>query len=96
MPLLSFRSYSKVGSQDEVLLTRSAFSLPSESTPHPTLVAWQRGASHLGANKVLVYQYLITSVGVASGIVLLGEGLGVEKIIGGAVILFGVSLARRQ
>jgi drug/metabolite transporter (DMT)-like permease len=58
--------------------------------------AWQRGASLLGANKVLVYQYLITFVGVASGMVLLGEGLGVEKIIGGAVILSGVYLARRQ
>jgi drug/metabolite transporter (DMT)-like permease len=57
--------------------------------------AWQRGASLLGANKVLVYQYLITFVGVASGIVLLGEELGVEKVIGGVVILFGVYLARR-
>jgi drug/metabolite transporter (DMT)-like permease len=28
--------------------------------------------------------------------VLLGEGLGVEKIIGGVIILFGVYLARRQ
>ena len=58
--------------------------------------AWQRGASLLGANKVLVYQYLITFIGVTSGVVLLGEGLGVEKIIGGAVILLGVYLARRQ
>jgi drug/metabolite transporter (DMT)-like permease len=58
--------------------------------------AWQRGASLLGANKVLVYQYLITFVGVASGMVLLGEGFGVEKIIGGAVIFFGVYLARHQ
>jgi len=58
--------------------------------------AWQKGASLLGANKVLVYQYLITFVGVTSGIMLLGEEFGVEKIIGGAVILFGVYLARRQ
>lgn len=58
--------------------------------------AWQRGASLLGANKVLVYQYLITFVGVVSGVVLLGEDLGVEKIIGGAVVLVGVYLARRQ
>ena len=58
--------------------------------------AWQRGASRLGANKVLVYQYLITLVGVTSGIVLLGEGMGVGKIIGGTIILFGVYLARRQ
>jgi len=58
--------------------------------------AWQKGASLLGANKVLVYQYLITFVGVTSGIMLLGEGMGVEKVIGGAIILFGVYLARRQ
>jgi drug/metabolite transporter (DMT)-like permease len=45
---------------------------------------------------VLVYQYLITFVGVTSGIVLLGEGMGVEKIAGGAIILFGVYLTRRQ
>ncbi len=58
--------------------------------------AWQRGASLLGANKVLVYQYLITFVGVVSGMVFFGEGLGVEKIIGGAIILFGVYLSRRK
>ena len=58
--------------------------------------AWQRGASLLGANKVLVYQYLITFVGVTSGIVFLGEGLGIEKIVGGAIILLGVYLARSQ
>jgi drug/metabolite transporter (DMT)-like permease len=58
--------------------------------------AWQKGASLLGANKVLVYQYLITFVGVTSGIVFLGEGLGIEKIVGGAIILLGVYLARSQ
>jgi drug/metabolite transporter (DMT)-like permease len=42
-----------------------------------------------------VYQYLITLTGVASGIVFFGERLGVGKILGGAVILFGVYLARR-
>ncbi len=59
-------------------------------------LAWQQGVSRNGVNKVLVYQYLITLVGVGSGIVLLGEGLGVNKVIGGAIILFGVYLARRQ
>jgi drug/metabolite transporter (DMT)-like permease len=58
--------------------------------------AWQQGVSRIGVNKVLVYQYLITLVGVGSGIVLLGEGLGANKVIGGAIILFGVYLARRQ
>ena len=44
----------------------------------------------------VVYQRLITLVGVGSGIVLLGEGLGVNKVVGGAIILFGVYLARCQ
>ena len=58
--------------------------------------AWQRGVSLVGANRVLVYQYLITFVGVASGVVLLGEVLSAHKIIGGVVILGGVYLARRR
>jgi len=58
--------------------------------------AWQRGVSQVGANRVLVYQYLITFVGVASGVVLLGEVLTANKIVGGAIILGGVYLARLQ
>jgi drug/metabolite transporter (DMT)-like permease len=58
--------------------------------------AWQTGISRIGANKVLVYQYLVTITGVTSGIVFFGEVLGIEKIVGGAVILLGVYLARRQ
>jgi drug/metabolite transporter (DMT)-like permease len=58
--------------------------------------AWQRGISRIGANRVLVYQYLITLTGVTSGIIFFGENLGIEKIVGGAVILAGVYLARRQ
>jgi drug/metabolite transporter (DMT)-like permease len=58
--------------------------------------AWQRGISRIGANRVLVYQYLITVVGVTSGIVFFGEALSVNKIAGGIVILLGVYLARRQ
>jgi drug/metabolite transporter (DMT)-like permease len=58
--------------------------------------AWQAGISRTGANKVLVYQYLITLVGVISGVVLLGESLTPNKLVGGVVILLGVYLARRQ
>ena len=58
--------------------------------------AWERGISGVGANRARVYQYLITLVGVASGVALLREGLTVNKIVGGAVILLGVYLARRQ
>ena len=58
--------------------------------------AWQRGISRIGANRVLVYQYLITVVGVTSGIVFFGETLTASKIAGGVVILVGVYLASRQ
>jgi drug/metabolite transporter (DMT)-like permease len=58
--------------------------------------AWQWGVSRVGANRVLVYQYLITLVGVVSGAALLGESLTINKILGGAVILLGVYLARQQ
>jgi drug/metabolite transporter (DMT)-like permease len=57
--------------------------------------AWQRGVSQVGANRVLIYQYLITLVGVAAGVLLLGESLTANKVLGGAVILLGVYLARR-
>ena len=54
------------------------------------------GISRIGANKVLVYQYLITITGVASGLIFFGEDLSIEKIVGGAIILMGVYLARRR
>ncbi len=58
--------------------------------------AWQRGVSQVGANRVLIYQYLITLVGVVSGVIVLGEGFGFSRVIGAAVILAGVYLARRR
>jgi drug/metabolite transporter (DMT)-like permease len=58
--------------------------------------AWQRGISRIGANRVLIYQYLITLTGVTSGVIFFGEDLTTDKIVGGAVILVGVYLARRQ
>jgi drug/metabolite transporter (DMT)-like permease len=45
---------------------------------------------------VLVYQYLITLTGVTSGIMFFGERLGVGKLLGGAIILLGIYLARRR
>jgi type IV secretory pathway TrbD component len=38
---------------------------------------------------------MITITGVASGVVFFGEVLGIEKLIGAAVILVGVYMARR-
>jgi drug/metabolite transporter (DMT)-like permease len=58
--------------------------------------AWQSGISRMGANRVLVYQYLITLTGVVSGVVLLGESLGVNQLLGAAIIFCGVYLGRRQ
>jgi drug/metabolite transporter (DMT)-like permease len=59
-------------------------------------VSWQRGVSRHGANRMLVYQYLVTLVGVVSGVVLFSEGFGINKAIGAAILLAGVYLARRQ
>jgi drug/metabolite transporter (DMT)-like permease len=49
-----------------------------------------------GANLALAYQNLINLVGVTSGVLLLGENLTATKILGGAVIVLGVYLARRR
>ena len=57
---------------------------------------WQRGISRIGANRVLVYQHLITLTAVTAGVVLLGENLRINKLLGGGIILVGVYLARRQ
>lgn len=57
---------------------------------------WQKGINSIGANRVLVYQYLITLTAVTAGVLLLGESFGVNKLVGGAVILVSVYLARRQ
>jgi len=56
--------------------------------------AWQRGISSIGANRVLVYQYLITLTGVVASILLLGEDFGMEKVVGGVILLGGVYMAR--
>jgi drug/metabolite transporter (DMT)-like permease len=46
------------------------------------IAAWQVNVSRLGANKVLVYLYLVTLIGLIVSVVLLGEGLEVGKIAG--------------
>ena len=59
------------------------------------IAAWQVNVSRLGANRVLVYLYLVTLVGLLASVLLLGEALGLAKIAGAAAILLGVYLARR-
>ncbi len=58
--------------------------------------AWGWGVSHVGANRVLVYQYLVTLIGVSTGILLLDEDVGAGQLVGAVVILFGVYLARSR
>ena len=58
--------------------------------------AWGWGISHVGANRVLIYQYLVTLTGVSTGILLLGEDFGLGQLVGAAIILSGVYLARRK
>jgi drug/metabolite transporter (DMT)-like permease len=58
--------------------------------------AWSWGVSRVGANRVLVYQYLVTLTGVSTGILLLGEDFGIGQLVGAAVILAGVYLARTK
>ena len=59
------------------------------------IAAYQANVARRGANKVLVYLYLQTLVGLLASVALLGEGLGAAKVAGAAVILLGVYLARR-
>ena len=58
--------------------------------------AWGWGVSHVGANRVLIYQYLVTLTGVSTGVLLLGEDFGAVQLIGAAVILAGVYHARSK
>jgi drug/metabolite transporter (DMT)-like permease len=58
--------------------------------------AWGWGVSHVGANRVLVYQYLVTLTGVSTGILLLGESFGAGQLVGAAVILAGIYFARSR
>lgn len=58
--------------------------------------AWGWGISRAGANRVLIYQYLVTLTGISGGIVVLGESFGPGQLVGAAIIIAGVYLARRR
>ena len=59
------------------------------------IAAWQVNTLRLGSNKVLVYLYLLPIIGLLASVALLGEDLGMNKVLGAATILLGVYLARR-
>jgi drug/metabolite transporter (DMT)-like permease len=60
------------------------------------IAAWQVNVSRLGANRVLIYLYLVTLVGLLASVVVLGEDFGMAKTAGAPAILLGVYLARRS
>jgi drug/metabolite transporter (DMT)-like permease len=57
---------------------------------------WQWGIGRIGADRVLVYQYLITLTGVVSSVAVLGESFGLTRVLGAVVLLAGVYLAHRR
>jgi drug/metabolite transporter (DMT)-like permease len=83
-----------VGPLDGLTLGAAAYSALCSSAFG--FAAWGWGVSHVGANRVLIYQYLVTLTGVTTGIVLLGEDFGPGQLIGAGVIICGVYLARRR
>jgi drug/metabolite transporter (DMT)-like permease len=83
-----------IGSLDGLAWAAAAYSALCSSAFG--FAAWGYGVSHVGANRVLIYQYLVTLTGVSTGIVLLGEDFGLEQLVGAVVILCGVYLARRR
>jgi drug/metabolite transporter (DMT)-like permease len=56
---------------------------------------WQWGIGRIGADRVLIYMYLITLIGVVSSVVVLGEGFSLGQVLGAAVLLIGVYVAQR-
>jgi drug/metabolite transporter (DMT)-like permease len=56
--------------------------------------AWRWGVPHVGADRVLIYQYLAALTGGVAGILLLAEDFSILQMIGAAMILLGVYLAR--
>jgi drug/metabolite transporter (DMT)-like permease len=55
---------------------------------------WYEGIRQLGVNRAMVYSYLIPVSAVASAVLLLGESFGWAQILGSAVVLAGIRLAR--
>ena len=83
-----------LASVDATTLAAAAYSMLFSSAFG--FAAWGWGVSRAGANRVLIYQYLVTLIGVSTGIILLGESFGPQQLLGAAVIVAGVYLAKRS
>jgi drug/metabolite transporter (DMT)-like permease len=58
-------------------------------------VLWNRGVRRVGSSNTAVYYYLVPVVGLAVGVVALGEPVTPAQIAGGSLILAGLVLVRR-
>ena len=56
---------------------------------------WSFALAHLPVTRVSPLQYLIAPLGVVISVLLLGEPLGLNLIVGTAAILGGIALAQR-
>ncbi len=57
---------------------------------------WTWGVSQLGLNRTVIYQYLTPVITVIGAWVVLGEAITGTKLLGGALVLGGIYLARRR
>jgi drug/metabolite transporter (DMT)-like permease len=57
---------------------------------------WTWGVANLGLNRTVIYQYLTPVITVIGARIVLGEPMSGAKILGGALVLGGIYLARRR
>ena len=58
-------------------------------------VWWYEGIARLGVARAMVFTYLTPVIAVAVAVLLLGEELTLARLLGAAVVITGVRLARR-
>lgn len=57
-------------------------------------VFWYEGIRRIGPTRVAAYSYLIAPIGVLVAVQVLGEPFGLQHLVGAAVTIMGVALAR--
>lgn len=59
-------------------------------------ILWNNGVKKIGAVRTAAYQNLVPVLGLAFGLILLGEELSLLQYIGAALVIFGIVLARKK
>jgi drug/metabolite transporter (DMT)-like permease len=60
------------------------------------LTVWNIGIKRAGATQTMVYNYLSPVLAIGSAAVLLGETLSLAQLVGGTIVLAGLSLSARR